>query len=109
MNSGDHPAHLTPSVIRWARKTEWITVGRAARALGVMPETLRSWERGESTMRISCAREMARLYRRPLAALMLPSPPRGFWHWAPFRWWRRKFFRRLVPICKNIVEEWDDE
>lgn len=103
------PAQVTPSVIRWARRTALMSQKRAAAELGVTVNVIRVWERGEGKPFLNEVRAMGELYQRPWALFLLPSPPRGIMHWQPFRAWKRKLMMRLVPICRNIVDEWGDE
>ncbi len=64
-----------PGVLHWARETAGITVADVAARLGITPETVAKWESGEKEVLISRLEELARFYRRPLAALFLPAPP----------------------------------
>lgn len=68
----------TPSVLVWARKTAGLTLEAAARKAGVKVEQLASWEQGATRPSIPQLRKLASVYRRPLAALYLPEPPKRF-------------------------------
>ncbi len=105
----DHPVYVTPSVIRWARIREWMSKRYVATMLGVALSVVSCWESGALRPRMSQARALAALYQRPLAAFLLEKPPKGLMHWAPLRHWKRRLMMRLVPICRNIVDEWGDE
>jgi Zn-dependent peptidase ImmA (M78 family)/transcriptional regulator with XRE-family HTH domain len=71
-------AYINREVLRWARETLNLSIEEAARDLGVEVLGLKSWEEGESLPSISELRKAAALYRRPLAAFFLPSPPKDF-------------------------------
>ncbi len=69
---------VSAEVIVWARKTAgWDSV-RAAKRLGVSESMLLSWESGAKLPTIKQLRAIAELYKRPLAVLLLPKPPRDF-------------------------------
>jgi Zn-dependent peptidase ImmA (M78 family) len=50
----------------------------AARKVGVVVGTLRKWEAGETAPSIRQLRRLAAAYKRPLAVLFLPGPPKDF-------------------------------
>jgi len=62
-------------VLQWARETAGLTVADTAGRFGVTEETVAKWESGEKEVLVSRLEELARFYRRPLAALFLPAPP----------------------------------
>lgn len=64
-----------PGVLQWARETAGVAIADAASRLGVTANTVARWEAGEKEVLISRLEELARFYRRPLAALFLPAPP----------------------------------
>lgn len=68
-------ALITPEVLLWARNRINMPLDAAAKKLGVEPERLAAWERGEDFPSISKAKDIARIYRRPLAVFYLPEPP----------------------------------
>jgi len=67
-------------VLRWARETAGMAVANVAARLGVTSDTVARWESGERPLSIGRLEALAHLYRRPLAALLLPGPPEA----APF-------------------------
>jgi Zn-dependent peptidase ImmA (M78 family)/transcriptional regulator with XRE-family HTH domain len=69
------PAHLEPSVLRWARESFGLSVEEAAARLKTKPERLERAERGEGTLTMRQAEKAAQVYERPLAALFAPEPP----------------------------------
>jgi Zn-dependent peptidase ImmA (M78 family)/DNA-binding XRE family transcriptional regulator len=66
---------VSPQVLRWARASAGYTEDQAAKGLGVSRKTLDRWESGDLAPTINQLRNAAQRYNRPLAALMLPSPP----------------------------------
>src|SRR5690606_2491741 len=70
-----HEALITPEVVLWARKRVNMPLEVAARKLQVDPETLEAWEQGTQRPTMSKARDLAKVYRRPLAIFYLPEPP----------------------------------
>jgi Zn-dependent peptidase ImmA (M78 family) len=56
-----------------------VSLETAANRAGVSVERLASWEEGgDDKPTLAKMRELAKLYRRPLAVFYLPTPPRGF-------------------------------
>lgn len=79
-------APVEASLLAWARRTASIGLDEAAKAAGVAPERLEAWEQGEAKPTLSQLRALATKYRRPLAVMLLPKPPRDF---QPLRDFRR--------------------
>src|SRR5687767_11959169 len=69
---------VVPDVLIWARKGISLSEEEAARRLQVSQDTLLKWESGELEPTISQLRKAAKLYRRPLAVLLLTEPPVDF-------------------------------
>jgi len=68
-------AHVNPILLLWARESINMDVSNAAQKIGIKPERLAQFEAGETRPTIRQAREMARVYRRPLACFYLPKAP----------------------------------
>jgi Zn-dependent peptidase ImmA (M78 family)/DNA-binding XRE family transcriptional regulator len=66
---------ITPAVLRWARESAGLSVPDVASRLGVEQDAVNAWEEGGDRMRLSHLKEIARLCRRPLSALLLSAPP----------------------------------
>jgi Zn-dependent peptidase ImmA (M78 family)/DNA-binding XRE family transcriptional regulator len=77
---------VAPDVLGWARRTSGMESALAARRLGVSEASLAKWESGELRPTIKQLRKAAKVFRRPLAVLLLPAPPRDF---QPLRDFRR--------------------
>ena len=69
---------VAPAVIIWARQSAGLDPDQAARKLTVSRTTLDGWETGDRPPTIKQLRKAAEAYRRPLAVLLLPSPPTDF-------------------------------
>lgn len=68
---------IEKEVIKWARESIGLSEEAAAQALKVTAETLRAWEAGKDSPGIGHLRRMAKVYKRPVTALMQPDvPPR---------------------------------
>src|ERR1700726_2905498 len=64
-----------PTVIEWARKSLNIDVERAAKRAEVSEDVLRAFENGTQSPTLSQLRELAGLYKRPVAMFFLSAPP----------------------------------
>jgi Zn-dependent peptidase ImmA (M78 family)/transcriptional regulator with XRE-family HTH domain len=76
---------VVPDVIIWARESAGLAPDQAAKKLTVSVSTLEGWETGETPPTIKQLRKAAKTYRRPLAVLLLPSPPTDFLPLQDFR------------------------
>ena len=76
---------VVPDVIIWARESAGLAPDQAAKKLTVSVSTLDGWETGETPPTIKQLRKAAKTYRRPLAVLLLPSPPTDFLPLQDFR------------------------
>lgn len=69
---------IASGVLEWARRTSGYDLEGAAKRLSVKRERLESWEAGEAQPTVNQLRQLAKLYKRPLAVLLLPTPPKDF-------------------------------
>ncbi len=71
---------VEPRVIEWARLSAGLDHDPAAKKIGVAVATLQAWESGEADPTIAQLRRISMAYKRPLAVLLLGTPPneRGF-------------------------------
>jgi len=79
-------APVEAALLVWGRRTASITLEEAAKAAGVSTDKVEAWERGEAKPTLPQLRALATKYRRPLAVMLLPKPPRDF---QPLRDFRR--------------------
>jgi len=68
-------ALVNPDLLVWARESINMDLHEAAKKIGVKAERLREWEDGHKRPTIIQAREMSRVYRRPLSVFYLPERP----------------------------------
>ena len=68
------PVDVNPAVLRWARETGGFSAAEAGEHVA-NPETLEAWESGKARPTWSVLTKLAKLYKRPVAALLLPAPP----------------------------------
>jgi Zn-dependent peptidase ImmA (M78 family) len=68
-------AHVTPTVLRWAREATGYSVYDAAAKIGIRWSRLEAAEQGDDLLTLRQAERAAEEYDRPLAALFLPEPP----------------------------------
>jgi Zn-dependent peptidase ImmA (M78 family)/transcriptional regulator with XRE-family HTH domain len=77
---------ISPSVLKWARRTAGYTPDDIANRLGVSRELVGVWEKGSGQvpLRVTQLEDLAHFLKRPLAAFLLaepppePEPPRDF-------------------------------
>lgn len=80
---------FNPEVFRWARESAGLAPEEAARAIGIVPASLAAIEQGERVPSRANLANMAKVYRRSLLTLYLPSPPQ--------KGDRGEDFRTVVP------------
>ena len=75
--------HINPDVLKWARETAGLPIAEAAEKLGLRDtakltavEKLRALEDGTHDPAPTMLQKAASLYRRPLIAFFMPTPPR---------------------------------
>lgn len=71
-------AAINPPVLEWARSSAAYSRQAAAEKMGIEEEVLSSWEKGDDQPSVSQLRRLADIYKRPLAVLYLPEPPKSF-------------------------------
>lgn len=78
-------ASVNPAVLVWARESAGYVPATAAERLGLDADKLQAWETGDDQPSIAQLRKLAELYKRPLAVMYLPEPPRTFMAMHDFR------------------------
>jgi len=67
---------VNPAVLRWARESGGYTSAQVADSIQVPEKSVVGWESGEPHPTWSELTKLARLYKRPVASLLLPDPPK---------------------------------
>jgi len=75
MAQGTVSIPVNPGVLRWARETAGLSKEQIAAGLKKPLDLVESWERGDEVPSAGLLKELARLYKRPLAVLLLSKPP----------------------------------
>ena len=78
---------VEPRVLIWARRSAGLDDFGAANKIGVSESVLKKWESGDLAPTLVQLRKAGKVYKRPLAVLLLGAPPneRGFDALADFR------------------------
>jgi len=92
-------ALCTPGMLAWARTSLGLSIQIAAQKLHLSDERLAAWESGAERPTIPQLRACAQVYKRPLAAFYMETPPRDFTV-------RNSDFRRLPG---EVPEEYTPE
>jgi Zn-dependent peptidase ImmA (M78 family)/DNA-binding XRE family transcriptional regulator len=68
---------ISPTVLRWARKTSGYAPEDIAKRLGVSKETIEEWETSQAhvSLRVTQLENLAHFLKRPLATFLLANPP----------------------------------
>lgn len=67
---------INPAVLRWAREATGYDVAEAAFVAETTSEQIDRWEAGAERPTLDALRKLAHAYGRPVAALLLPTPPK---------------------------------
>jgi Zn-dependent peptidase ImmA (M78 family)/DNA-binding transcriptional regulator YiaG len=68
---------VSRDVLVWARRSSGLSLEDAAEKLKVLVTELRMWEEGAEEPTLADLRTLARVYKYPLAVMLLPTPPTG--------------------------------
>jgi len=102
-------ALITPKVITWAREQAGYNIVVAADRLKKSMEDIQAWESGSDLPTIAQARELSRLYKRPLAVFYMPEPPADFQTLRDYRKLRtdeeRKLSVEIIELIRTVVEQ----
>lgn len=67
---------ITPEVLRWALNQSGFTDAQVAASAGVSTDILERWKDGTAKPRLTPFKKLAKKLHRPLAAFLLPFPPK---------------------------------
>ncbi|MGH7703517.1 MAG: ImmA/IrrE family metallo-endopeptidase [Gemmatimonadales bacterium] len=96
---------ITPAVLEWAISESGSSAAQIAAEAGVQPAELDDWLEARSQPGISEARALARVLRRPIAALLLPEPPSSRQASVAFRHLPGVPGRSLTPTERRYVRK----
>lgn len=71
-------ALVKAELLVWAREDSGWTIEEVAKKVGTSVDRVSSWESGDRRPTIRQLRELARIYKRPLAVFYLSEPPKEF-------------------------------
>jgi Zn-dependent peptidase ImmA (M78 family) len=71
-------ALIKPELLVWARNRAGFTVEQVTKRMSIGPERLDEWESGVKHPTINQLRQLAQIYKRPLAVFYLSEPPLDF-------------------------------
>lgn len=66
---------VKPELLRWARESTGIALDKVARTLRIPRAEVEKWEITASSIRLTQLEKLSEIYKRPLAAFFLPTPP----------------------------------
>lgn len=101
-------ARVNEALLVWARTTAGYSVEEAAKKLALPPERLRLIEHGDEKLSIAKLREVANVYKRPLAAFFLPEAPEAQELLHDFRCISNERARSLSPALRLELRQADD-
>jgi Zn-dependent peptidase ImmA (M78 family)/transcriptional regulator with XRE-family HTH domain len=96
---------ITPAVLRWAVKESGYSAIEVAKAADVEVADLTKWFRGVGMPTLGQARAVASKLKRPLAAFLLPAPPKGVLPSVEFRRPTKSGRRQLNPAERLRLRE----
>ncbi len=113
--SASIPSNANPALLKWARTQLKMTVEFAASAIGVEPQQIEKWEKGDGTPSLPKLEELAKLYKRITPVFYLPEPPAGAFNVAKLKDFRTRtgtvpseFSPEMLYAIRHIreLQEW---
>ena len=98
-------AIVKPELLAWARRSSGYDLETTARKVGINPQRLEMWEKGEARPTIKQLRNLARVYKRPIAVFYLPEPPRDFQAMKDFRALTGRAPREMSPELRLAIRQ----
>lgn len=98
-------AHITPSVIKWARVSASFDITQAAKKIGRPEADIVAWELGEAFPSFAQLRRVSEVYKRPIAVFYLPEPPTDFQTLRDFRRISGQPMGRYSPELTLLIRE----
>jgi transcriptional regulator with XRE-family HTH domain len=98
-------AFITPHVLRWARERTNTTPARLAKKLNIKPESIASWESGETKPSLRQAEKLAQKLHVPFAYFFLPAPPADQIPLPDFRTIDNSVFQKATPDLIDLLND----
>lgn len=98
-------AIIRPELVRWARESAGFSPDESADRLKIDRELYAGWEDGSEAPSIPQLRNLAELFKRPLAVFYLPEPPQGFQVMRDLRRLPGVGFRRFPPELQLEIRQ----
>src|SRR5262245_33723375 len=76
MPASSFAVEVNPAVLKWARDTAGYTLAEAARRSRKSEEQLAAWEAGKQAPPWAGLGKLAKVYKRPVVSLLLPTAPK---------------------------------
>ncbi len=97
--------HITPSVIKWARDTAYLSERAAAKKIRRPEVDIIAWENGEKLPTFAQLRNASEVYKRPLSVFYLPEPPKDFQTLRDFRYIEGQSPDLYTPELAYMIRE----
>ena len=67
---------INPATLRWAMAGSGWDAGELSEKTNIKPESIQTWERRSTAIKVSDLRKISKAIKRPLSVLLLPEPPK---------------------------------
>jgi Zn-dependent peptidase ImmA (M78 family) len=98
-------AIVNPELLVWARESMGLSIEEVALKVKKDVEVVTKWELGEERPTISKLRDLARIYKRPLAIFYLSKPPKKFEPLNDYRRFPEQVDQQITPELKFSIRE----
>lgn len=96
---------ITPTMLKWARERVGLDYANAAQKIGVKPEVIQSWERGESAPTFRQLEKLSKTLHVPLGYLFLSQPPQTVSAIPDFRSLPHSRLGRFSPDLEAVLND----
>ncbi len=98
-------AKITPALLIWARERAGLDQTKVAKKVGVKPEVIQSWERGESAPTFRQLEKLASVLHVPFGYLFLSHPPQTVANLPDFRRLPQSELGRFSPELETVLND----
>lgn len=98
-------AIVNPELLVWARESMGLTIEEVALKVKKDVEVVTKWESGEDRPTVAKLRDLARIYKRPLAIFYLSKPPKKFEPLNDYRRFPEQVDHQITPELKFAIRE----